>query len=152
MKMTPDLWSKVKFFTPDENWGDPGKVSAVLVFKLDEYRQKIGRAFNLHNAYETAGHSATGEHPKGTAGDGHVKGMDLLDMFLVAEKIGFKGIGLYDWGIHLDVRVGDSARWCRINGVYQSLNAKNIDHLREVYKYGPPTLLHKVAGGQGRIT
>ncbi len=131
MKMTPDLWNKVKFFGPDEAWGDPGKVSVVLVFKLDEYRKKIGKVFWLHCAYENR---ETGEHPNGTAADGHVNGMDLLDMFLAAEKLGFRGIGLYSWGIHLDVRAGDTARWCRINGVYQPLNAKNIDHLREVYK------------------
>jgi len=129
-------WKSVKHFSPNENWGDVEKIEPQLIYKLERFRDVIGRPFVLHNAFSYAGHSNKSQHYLGRAGDGHVEGVDLLDMFLVAEKLEFNGIGLYDWGIHLDVRIADTpARWCRIDGVYLPLTAKNIDHLRQNYKY-----------------
>jgi len=134
LKMNPDLWKKVRYFTEQEKWGDPYKIDTELIYKLDKFRAIIEKPFTVHNAYTTSGHSKNSQHYSGKAVDGHVEKVDLLDIFLCAERIGFNGIGLYDWGVHLDVR-NKSARWCRINGVYLSLNARNIDYLREIYKY-----------------
>jgi uncharacterized protein YcbK (DUF882 family) len=137
-KMTPELWKAAKFFTPAEQWGDPEKMSAELIYRLDKYRARLNRKFVVHCGFKKDGHSEKSKHYLGEATDGHVENIDLLDMFLSAEREGFNGIGLYEWGIHLDVRPAPAARWCFIDEKQLPLNAVYMDILRMRYKHKKP--------------
>jgi hypothetical protein len=44
------------------------------------------------------------QHIFGNAIDVHSRDISPYELFLIAQKFGFTGIGLYDWGLHLDVR------------------------------------------------
>jgi uncharacterized protein YcbK (DUF882 family) len=121
------------YFIENENWGDLKAIDQKLIDYLYKYREITNVPFIIHNAYATYGHSEKSQHYRGKAVDGHSVGLDILDAYIIAERVGFNGIGLYDWGIHLDVRE-ETARWCRINGVYLPITAKNIDILRGVNK------------------
>src|SRR3954470_15981094 len=81
----------------------------------------------------------TKEHGKGLAGDILVPSMNLLDLYLTAERFAWTGIGVYpDWqsngqpvgGLHLDLRVGVPARWMGLgrgaNNLYIALNKENL--------------------------
>ncbi len=46
--MTKEDWEKIKWFTPDENWGDPDKMSPHLIFYLDKLRTFIGHKIIIH--------------------------------------------------------------------------------------------------------
>jgi len=127
--MTEDYWDKVKSFGKDENWGDPFMVHAQLVFAMQELRDLANAPIVIHCAFDTTGHSSKGYHPKGMAVDFHIVGMDVVDQFLLAEKIGlFGGIGLYgpgEWnnpGLHCDIGK-KGRRWCRVNGRYMTLTS-----------------------------
>lgn len=129
--MTDALWLKVKHFSPNEAWGNPNKMCVELIYKLDKYREAIKVPIYVHSG--TGGtHYLTGEHPKGNAIDGHAN-IDLLDLYIQAERIGFTGIGLYEDFIHLDMRL-KVARWTRIDGKYLALTAETLDEVRKRYK------------------
>lgn len=136
MKMTPDIWAKVKHFDPAvDNFGDPNMMEVDFIYMLEKFRIRVNAPVFIHCGYELTGHVEKSIHGDGRAIDGHVKGYDLLDLFLAAERTGFTGIGLYDWGFHLDKRPGPAARWVKINGEYLAMNAVNIDILRKRYKH-----------------
>ena len=54
------------------------------------------------------------QHPLGTAADYQVEGVEPEDVYnwleLNAAELGVGGLGLYDWGVHVDTRDG-TARW-----------------------------------------
>lgn len=115
-------WDRVKNFTRNENWGDPDRVNASLVYVMDALRNWLGFRIHINNAFEASGHSPKSQHYKGNADDFWVE-CDLdfaeqvrlieefLELFGLADKVGF---GIYpNWrrpGFHLDVR-GRRARW-----------------------------------------
>ena len=109
-------WNKVKYFSPDENWGDVNKVKPELIYKLDTMRDYIGKPIIVHNAFATSGHSYKSYHYLGMAVDCHIKGLNVIEQYLYAERFGWGGIGVYInvWeGLHLDIRPY-SSRWaCR---------------------------------------
>lgn len=59
------------------------------------------------------GSNDTSQHPLGTAMDIRTpKGSSPARMAALAETIPeITGIGIYSWGIHIDVRLGPRARW-----------------------------------------
>lgn len=139
-KMTPLLWEQVENFYEDENWGDSNMVCVKLVYCLDELRKHIGRAVNIHCAYESAGHADKSQHPLGRAADVWAS-IDCWDFAWYAMLFPFSGIGIYPhWnkpGIHVDVRDTDLRQmWWRDNrGKYWSI--KSLDeflHLMKVYR------------------
>ncbi len=139
--MTKEQWQKVKYFRPDspyDKWGNPYKMDFILIMALDEFREDVGKPVNVHEAYALKGHARNSLHKDGKAVDIFVEKIDLLELFLKAEKrLAFTGIGVYDWGLHLDVRtiLDVGARWCRIDGIYLPLTALNMDFLRRQYKF-----------------
>jgi len=135
MKMTPEAWDMVPNFDPAiDNFGNPLLMEVDLIFKIQNFRDRVGLGVIIHCGTNKE-HSKTGEHYKGNAIDGHVKGkLDLLDIFVAAIRSGFMGIGLYPWGFHLDDRAGPLALWGSMNGKHQALTSVNIDILRAAYR------------------
>lgn len=125
--MKNSVFSSLNHFNRNEAWGDPDKVSGVLLLLLDEIRERLGKSIVVNTAYSTKGHSANSRHYVGDAVDFHVLGdfleverrlQEIFEELNVSDKIGF---GIYpDWyrpGFHLDTR-GSKARWGRIGHTY----------------------------------
>lgn len=140
-------FQNIKYFDPKslvDNWGLAAKISRDLLLKLDEFRDRTGMPVIVTSGFRLGD---KGQHGLGTAADIVVPNWSasVLDLFFLAERIGFKGIGVYpDWqyggkvvgGLHLDVRAGNTARWIgyRPNGPgtpnsYLPLNSHNIQML-----------------------
>lgn len=106
--MNQDQWETIHFFRPEENFGDPTRMSYQLLITLDNFRGYIDVPIIIHCGYETDGHSENSYHYKGMAVDCHAKGIDLYDFYFAATRFQFNGIGIYPWwnspGLHLDVR------------------------------------------------
>lgn len=119
-------WEKIKYFSREENWGDASKMSFTLVSMLDALREKTGKPIVIHAGYATSGHSLGSYHYQGKAADFHITGLSLLDQYLLAESIGFGGIGVYPFwnnpGLHADIRTSKKATWSRLeDGSYVRL-------------------------------
>lgn len=94
-----------------------------LVEALEDYRALVGvriapsSAFRCLRHNRRVGSKDSSEHVWGRAVDIHtLAGMTVDEMAAAAEEVeAFRagGIGLYDWGIHVDVRPRGPARWDR---------------------------------------
>ena len=94
------------------------KVDPELIEKLEKLRKRIGQPLVINSGYRTKEHNkseggADGSlHLPGKAADiAKVKGLTIDEMAVLAQKMGFDGIGKYYWGIHVDVRENGPARW-----------------------------------------
>ena len=122
-----NIWELIKkYFSRDENWGDPDRVNPVLLMVLYIIRVETGWAISIHEyAYELSGHSDKSQHYKGNACDFHFicnkslkeqadRIQQILDKYSFTDLVGW---GIYPiWnnpGFHLDVR-GEKARWAFI--------------------------------------
>lgn len=92
-------------------------VNPRLVVLLEKLRGLCGRPLELSCAYRCPSHNAevggvwNSQHVYGTAADVQTPaGMSPEELYNLAEQVGFDGIGLYSWGVHVDVR-GEWARW-----------------------------------------
>ena len=122
---------KVKFFKPEEFAATKqlafDHINSELVLKLNVLRLYIGAPIIVHTGYAVDGHSAKSQHYLGNAADLHIEGMTLVAQYLVAERFGWGGMGLYPFwnnpGLHVDVRTAIPAvRWvCNENGNYEPL-------------------------------
>lgn len=89
---------------------------AGLIRKLDALREDLDRPIIINSGYRCAKHnkavggSPNSQHLLGKAADIRCTGVTPEELARYAEKHGFDGIGLYTWGIHVDVR-GYKARW-----------------------------------------
>ena len=88
-----------------------------LVQVLERMRQRCGRPLVISSGYRCPKHNAeeggvwNSQHVYGNAADVLVPdGMNIGELYELAEMCGADGIGLYDWGVHVDVR-GYQARW-----------------------------------------
>ena len=88
-----------------------------LVDVLENMRQFLGVPLEINSGYRCPAHNLSvggvwnSQHTKGTAADVALpEGMDAEYLAVVAEKFGADGIGVYDWGVHVDVR-GYKSRW-----------------------------------------
>ncbi len=116
--MKPDDWECIHHFGPEEKWGDPAMMRMPLVLAVDQLRHTAGSAGIIHCGYEIGGHSRGSYHYFGMATDLHLVGLTLLEQYLLAERVGFGGIGCYPFwnnpGLHLDIRPEQfHARWWR---------------------------------------
>lgn len=126
-------WGAVKYFTPDENWGDVSKINPRLVYLLNTLRDFVKKPIRIHRyAYEPRD---KGQHPLGNAADMHIEDMHIMDQFFAASRFNFTGIGAYpNWnnpGLHVDCRPLEiyqpTARWmCLKAGEYLPLDWKTI--------------------------
>lgn len=88
-----------------------------LVTMLQKIRDHFGKPISVcpaHSGYRCAKHNkevggaSQSYHTKGMAADISVQGIKHEEVAKYAESIGVKGIGLYDWGCHLDTRTSKS--------------------------------------------
>ena len=93
------------------------KVDEKLIERLEKLRKRIGQPLVINSGYRTKEHNKSvggaddSLHLPGKAADmAKVKGLTIDEMAVLAQKMGFDGIGKYNWGIHADVR-GTVARW-----------------------------------------
>ena len=99
-------------------------VSPLLLEKLEELRTMIGGPIELSCAYRCAAHNAAvggvpdSQHRLGTAADIRTPDYEFCNtpeqLAWYCEQVGFDGIGIYDWGCHVDVRDnGESPNYYR---------------------------------------
>ena len=125
---TGTFWDDIQYFTREEFrcpcgrcGGFPVEPQESMVRAVDEIRQRLGVPVSIvdangsgvrcaeHNA--EVGGVANSQHLYGLAADLH-SAASPAQMKAVAEDVMGRtgGIGLYDWGIHVDTRPG-YARW-----------------------------------------
>ena len=128
MSATADWWKDIRYFTRAEFrcpcgkcGGFPVEPDEKMVRTVDAIRAKLGKPIGIvdsggsgvrcpeHNA--AVGGVATSYHLKGMAADLHCTTASPAEMKKAAEAVMGKtsGIGLYSWGIHVDV--GKYSRW-----------------------------------------
>ena len=99
-KITTDDLIKIKYMAND-NWGDIFKMSSFLVFTIEAMRFLAKNPIVLTSpAYTGRGHSKNSLHYIGQAADIRVLGMSLMDMFILASRFPFTGIGIYPHADH----------------------------------------------------
>jgi len=146
-------WEDLKYFKKEsttDKWGDPDRIDKFLLLYLDEFRDAIGTPLIVTSGFRKGD---PGQHGLGRAVDVVAPnfGGSLFDLYLIAERFNFSGIGVYrDWlyegkrvgGLHLDTRmlIGTykkefmSARWlCIRPGTQGSLDANSILSVKQVY-------------------
>lgn len=107
-----------KYFSVEETQCHCGcggnKVNPLLLEKLDELREMIGGPVEISCAYRCPEHNAevggvpNSQHVLGNAADVQTPDYDHCNtpeqLAWYAEQVGFDGIGIYEWGCHVDVR------------------------------------------------
>ena len=121
-------WANIRYFTKAE-WkckcggrycnGYPAEIDMVTVKYADEIRHRIGKPVNVNSGLRCSQHNrneggvSDSQHQYGTAVDlGCPSGTTPAKMAAIAEEVmgGTGGIGIYNWGIHIDSRKTKS-RW-----------------------------------------
>lgn len=120
-----DWWKDIRYFNRSEFrckcgkcGGYPVEPSESLVRLLDKFRTKCGTAVVVGSGIRCKAHNAAvagasqSQHLYGTAADLYCSGKTPAQMAAIAEKLlgDSGGIGIYSWGIHIDVRAV-KARW-----------------------------------------
>lgn len=146
-------WDQLKYFKKDstvDKWGDPEKIDKFLLLYLDEFRDALGTPLIVTSGFRKGD---PGQHGLGRAVDVIAPQFEgsLFDLYLIAERFNFSGIGVYrDWlysgkrigGLHLDTRmlVGTykkefmSARWLSVRpGSLGTQHADEILAIKQVY-------------------
>ena len=119
-----DFWDTVKFFGRHEFackcgkcGGYPVEPKEAFVRKLDAFRERVGEPVYINSGIrcpehnEAVGGADDSRHLYGDAADIRCDGKTPEQLYDIADEI-FRdgGVGLYDWGIHVDDR-GHRARW-----------------------------------------
>lgn len=97
-RMTEKDWESIKYMHYRvENWGTPVTgISKALVFNLENLRIFANKPCVLTcKAFTQDGHSPNSQHYKGNAADWRLLNASLVEMFILAERFNFSGIGLY---------------------------------------------------------
>jgi len=98
----------------DRSGASEVKLHPDLIRGLEVLRARFGRPVIVHSGYRSAAHNAAvggvegSFHTKGMAADIHVEGVPHELVARVALSI-FGGVGLYGWGVHVDV--GPARYW-----------------------------------------
>ena len=84
-------------------------MNEVLIRKLDLFRERLGMPVIISSGYRCPVHNrnvggvSNSQHVKGNAADLHAN-KSPHEMKKLALEIGFDGVGLYPWGVHVDCR------------------------------------------------
>lgn len=141
---SPKFWSKIKNFSPKENWGNPDKMDEGLLLELDKLRSYLGFPIVILCGNQGK-HSPKSYH--------YIKNgscaVDIIipdypktpfDLILDVTRFSFTGIGYYPhwrykdnlgFGLHLDTRKAAPARWMGIKDdsgkqIYIELSYQNL--------------------------
>lgn len=115
------MFTKLKHFTESE-FKHPDKMDFNFLVKLDSFRSLLNKPFHITEDFAYTGHVSNSQHYSDPCKcvDGYAM-TSLLHMYLCAESLGFKGIGLYPAEVpfvHLDCRDmienSPKARWIGI--------------------------------------
>jgi len=96
-----------------------GEINHDLVTKLQSLRNKVG-PITITSGIRCAVHNKRedgrprSQHLRGNAADITVadrSNRSMSRLYICADLLGFKGIGLYARRIHVDVRLGPKVRW-----------------------------------------
>lgn len=90
----------------------PNGMNPILLYKLDQLRDRIGAPLYITSGYRCITHNAAvggvsnSQHIKGNAADIYTDAMDATQLAELCKEIGFDGIGLYAQSdfVHVDVR------------------------------------------------
>lgn len=116
VQITPHF--KVREFACSDG-SDPVFISQPLAELLENIRVHFGAAVHIHSGYRTVsfnaslpGSSKKSQHCNGLAADLHVDGHTHQEVYNYACQLlgDHGGVGLYSWGVHIDVRA-DKSRW-----------------------------------------
>ena len=97
----------------------PVFISQALADLLEAIRQRIGRPLLIRSGYRTVSYNATvpgsskaSKHCMGLAADIKADGIEPRQLYnITCELLGdHGGVGLYRWGVHVDVRA-EKSRW-----------------------------------------
>ena len=114
---------------------DPQIIDMDLVVTLQQYRDQLNKlasmgyiqkiddkkdiGISLNRGYSCEKHNASipnaepdSQHLKGTAGDitfTNIKNPNMMKLAMIAYKVGFTGIGVYDDRLHVDLRTNRDA-------------------------------------------
>ena len=119
-----DFWDTVKYFGRHEFackcgkcGGYPVEPKEAFVRKLDAFRERVGEPVYINSGIrcpehnEAVGGAKDSRHLYGDAADIRCVGKTPEQLYAIADEIFHDGgVGLYDWGIHVDDR-GHRARW-----------------------------------------
>ena len=115
-QITPHF--KVREFACSDG-SDPVFISQPLAELLENIRVHFGAAVHIHSGYRTVSFDASlkksskkSQHCNGLAADLHVDGHTHQEVYNYACQLlgDHGGVGLYSWGVHIDVRANKS-RW-----------------------------------------
>ncbi|MBR4077514.1 MAG: peptidoglycan-binding protein [Oscillospiraceae bacterium] len=121
---TEDFWNTVQYFGRHEFackcgkcGGYPVEPQEAFVRKLDAFRERVGEPVYINSGIrcpehnEAVGGAKDSRHLYGDAADIRCDGKTPEQLYAIADEIFHDGgVGLYDWGIHVDDR-GHRARW-----------------------------------------
>lgn len=123
-----DFWDGIEFFDREEFrckcgglycHGFPAEPDKQMVRYADEIRRRLGVPLHVNSGLrckvwnQKNGGASQSQHMTGVACDlGKPDGITVDQMYRVAEEVigDTGGIGIYDWGIHIDSR-NVKARW-----------------------------------------
>ena len=117
-------WGNIKHFRREEFackcgkcGGYPVEPKEAFVRKLDAFRERVGEPVYINSGIrcqqhnEAVGGANNSRHLYGDAADIRCPGKTPRELYAIADKLlPNGGVGLYDWGIHVDTR-GAKARW-----------------------------------------
>ena len=119
-----NFWDTVKYFGRHEFackcgkcGGYPVEPKEALIRKLDAFRERVDEPVYVNSGIRCPEHNAAvggavqSRHLYGDAADIRCDGKTPEELYAIADEIFCDGgVGLYDWGIHVDDR-GHRARW-----------------------------------------
>lgn len=119
------IWDTLKYFRKEE-FKHPDKMQPIILKMLDDLRGQVGRPLIVTSDFRDT--NPTSQHAAGLAVDIISQHIDSFDLFLMADKLPFHGLGWYPhWkdakgmqvgGVHLDMRRlspnQPAARWMAI--------------------------------------
>lgn len=144
--MTPAQWKQIKYFSPDENFGDPSKMDYSFMLKLDYWRSHLEdneRVYVLEG-FATQGHAKHSYHGKGMAVDCRIIKGDLIRHLFAVIHAPFGGCGLYTWGaggpfMHFDDRpqLYKKTIWVSFKkGEYVPFDENSLNRVLELAMFG----------------
>ena len=104
---------KVKEFSCHDG-SDLVKIDSDLIIYLQKIREIMGRPIVINSGYRTTEYNKKikgaprSQHIYGKASDIAANSIKPAELAKIAENLGVPGIGLYDWGCHVDTRKNKS--------------------------------------------